>query len=297
MSIQQGKSKVVTLVPEAPMSAPVAVIYDSERRVLVGSGDLTATPSPVSTFACVLEGWTNTKFAFAVDEDEGIEPGLMILVTDPKWGTAEAEVSSVDGSIVRLVEPLPDVPEDAAEAGATVVGLDVTVTVPTTATQTLGVGFVLEVTDGDEAVRTDFAVTAYPFAGPCRARHIREKVARGWAGEYTRDERFHARAAAAVNDEIESRIMATGRYLDRFWSPKALNPLLDAMIPLVLSLRYGLREGGSTREEYNDAAERVVAARVTDLVRSIQLYNTTGDGKITDTDKGVAKRWSMELIQ
>lgn len=293
MSIQQGKSKVVTLVPEAPMSAPVAVIYDSERRVLVGSGDLTATPSPVSTFVTSPEGVTNTKFAFGVDDTEHIEPGLMLLVTDATWGVAEAEVSAVDGSVVRLVEPLPDVPD----GNSTVVGLDVTVTVPTTATQTLGVGFVLEVTDGDESVRTDFAVTAYPFAGPCRARHIREKVARGWAGEYTRDERFHARAAAAVNDEIESRIMATGRYLDRFWSPKALNPLLDAMIPLVLSLRYGLREGGSTREEYNDAAERVVAARVTDLVRSIQLYNTTGDGKITDTDKGVAKRWSMELIQ
>lgn len=292
MSIQRGKSKVLTLVPDAPMTAAAeAVIYDSEGNVLVAADALTVNPSTVNTTVFGID--SNSRHTFQVLIATGIVPGLSIIVTDPTWGVAVSEVSSIDGDIVRLVEPLPDEPDD----GATVQGLDITVTVPPAATGTLGVGYVLEVTEGDESVRTDFAVVRYPFAGPCKAQHIREKISRGFAGEFLKDETFHRRVAVTVNDEIETRIMASGKYLDRFWSPKSLAPLRDAMIPLVLSLKFGLREGGSSRDEFNDAAEKTVEARLQDVLRSVNVYDANGDGSVDSEEKSAARRWSMEFIQ
>ena len=259
--------------------------------MLVAADALTVTPSPVST--TVTGDAVNSRHTFVVGDATGITPGLSVLVTDATWGSAVSEVSAVEGTTVRLVEPLPDEPDE----DSTVVGLDITVTVPPAATGTLGVGFVLEVTEGDESVRTDFMVVRYPFAGPCKARNIREKIARGYAGEFLKDEVFHRRVAVTVNDEIETRIMASGKFIDRFWSPKALTPLCDAMIPLVLSLKYGLREGGSSRDEYNSEAEKVVAARLQDVLRSVNLYDASGDGKVDSSEKDAARRWSMEFVQ
>lgn len=288
MDIRKGTSRVVTLIPSSPMSAPSAVIYDATGEEVVGSADLTADPSAVNTTVSLD---ASSKTIFAVESTTGIVPGLTLLVSDDAWGSATSEVSAVEDGSVRLVDPLPDAPR----AGATVKGLDVTVEIPTAATQTLGVGFVVEVTDADTAMQAEFAVVRFPMAGPCKAQHIREKIARGYPGEYQRDERFHERAAEKVNQAIRNRLMGSGKYLSRFWSEPALGPLRSAMITLVLSLEYGLREGGQDRGQYNSDAERDVEARKQELLASAQTYDGNGDGKIADTEKAPS-RWRVEFL-
>lgn len=295
MDIQQGKSVVVTLVPEAPMGVPVAAAYDRRGAELVPSGSISCAASGYS--ATVVSDPTNTRSRFEVSTvSGGLSPGLFVRVTDPAWGTAIAEVSGVEGDFIRCVEPLPDIPA----AGSTIVGLNVSVTVPTGATSALGVGNVLEVTDSSapaNVARLAFAVVRFPFQGPCLARHVRERIARGFPGELLRDEQFHRRVADEVNRQIRARLLAAQNYPSRYWDPQSLASIRPAMLRLVLADQHGLREGGSTRDDYLDQAEREVEARVRDVLKSVELYDADGDGKLDDTETSGVRRWTMRLTQ
>lgn len=291
MDIRQGKSKVATLRPSSPMTSPAAVIYDDQGAVLVASDALTATPSTVE--CVVVEAATNTRYSFDVDDSSDIEPGAFLQVTSAQWGTAISEVSAVDGPTVRLVEPLPAEPV----ADDPVRGIDVSVTIPPTATAAIGTGFVLEVTEGDASVHLEFAVCRYPFIGPCDARQVRAHVSRGYPGEYTTDERFHARVADEVNDLIRAHLIGAGEFISRYWNPKAFASVVPPMIRVVLSERYGLREGSATREEYTQQEQRAADAQLQLVLKSVLTRDKNMDGKLSSDEKDASARYSIEFVQ
>lgn len=273
------------------MTSPSAVIYDDQGDILVGSGSLTATPSAVDT--TVAADAANSRHSFKVASATGIAPGLFVRVSDATWGSAISEVSSVDGTTVRLVEPLPDEPDEGSE----VVGLDVTVTIPTDATEDIGTGFVLEVTEGDESVHLEFAVVRYPFVGPCDARQVRAHVARGYPGEYTTDERFHARVAEEVNDLVRAYLIGAGEFVSRYWNPKAFASATPPLIRVVLAERYGLREGSATREEYVQQEQRAADTQLKLVLKSVLTRDKNMDGKLSAEEKDASARYSIELVQ
>lgn len=290
MDIRLGKSKVATLVPSSPMTgAATGVIYDDQGEALATG--LTVTPSAVST--TVADAPTNTRSSFEVASGAGVEPGLFVVVSDPQWGSAVSEVSAVSDDIVRLVDPLPDIPD----VGATVVGLDVLVTIPSSVTGAIGNGYVLEVTEGDESAHLEFAVVRYPFRGPCTAREVRASIARQWQGEYLSDERFHERVAADVNALVRSHLLAAGEFISRYWDPAAFASAVPPLIRLVLAERHGLREGGATREEYIAQERGEAEARLKDVVKSVRTRDKNMDGKLNSEEKDASKRYSIELVQ
>lgn len=277
MDVQQGRSKVVTLVPDSPMVSPTAAIYD---RLGADSGvTVTATASAVDTV--VVTNTANTRQAFELDDITDVAPGLHVLVADSQFGTAVGVVSAVDADtyVVRLVDPLPAVPS----ADATVKGLDVTVTIPTDATGALYLGYILEVSaSGVDPIRVEFNVVRFPFVGPCKAHHVRAVLARGYPGELSRDEQFHALVAAEVNAQIRSRLLASARYVSAYWNPDTLGPVRSPMLRLVLAEQHGLRESGADREQYLSAMRLEVTARLGDVLNSLQPADGNMDGKIDD---------------
>ncbi len=294
MDLQQGKSKVVTLIPESPMATPVAVIYDRAGDELIPSGDLSPAVSTAST--TVVANASNTRSSFVLTSASGFASGLYVRVTDATWGEAVSQVSAIDGTTCRLVDPLPDIPS----AGSAVRGLDVTVTIPADATAELDKGFVLQVHDDDDdenVVRLCFAVVRYPHRGPCLARHVRERIARGFPGEFLKDEQFHRRVAAEVNTEIRNRLLASQNYVSAYWAPEALDGLRPAMLRWVLADRHGLREAGSTRDDYLEQALAEVERATRELLKSAQIYDADGDGAVDDTELAAKRRWTMVLEQ
>lgn len=277
MDVQKGRSKVVTLVPDSPMASPVAAIYGLDGADTGVS--VSASASSFSSTVASSPTTPNTRSSIQLDSVSGLLPGASVLVTDDQFGTAQSVVSAVDASakVMRLVDALPAAPA----SGATVEGLDVTATIPTEATSALGLGYILEVTGtGAEPVRLEFNVVRFPFIGPCKAHHVRAKLARGYPGELSKDEVLHQRIADTVNAQIRARLMTSARYVSAYWNPETLEPVRAPMLLLVLAEQYGIREAGSTRDDYLSAARLEVTDRLGAVLSSRQPIDSDMSGAI-----------------
>lgn len=272
MDVQRGATKVVKVVPTAPMVGPTAVVYDRAGTVVASP---TATASALSTTTAA----DTTRAVLKLTSAVAAAAGLAVLV-----GSEIAVISRVDGVNATLVEPLSQVPAD----GTAVVGLDVSVSLTGAATTTLYAGYTLEVSaTGVDPARLVYNVVRFPFIGPCAARHVRDLLQRGYPGEaaMSRDATLHERIAAEVNESIRGRLLASNHYLSAFWSPDALGNAMAPMLRLVLGERYGLRESGSDRDQYLQSLRFEVRDRIADVVSGGQLYDGDSDGVIPDADQ------------
>lgn len=287
VDVQRGKAKTVRLVPSAPMSSPAASVYDRDDTVKASS--LACTPSTVDT--TVASDSSNTRQTFQVTSATGIVGGLHVRVTDATWGAAVGVVSSIDGTTCRLVDPLPDVPS----AGSAVRGLDVEVTIPAAATDALYRGYTLSLTDDTvESVQLAVNVVRHVYSGPCTARDVRALLARGYAGEFSKDEVKHQLIADAVNQRIRGELLASATYLSDYWDPDALALARSPVLRLVLAEDYQLREAGSSRDDYLLGLRRDVDAAIGKVLRSAHLHDSDGDGAVGE-DEG-KRAWLMELV-
>lgn len=275
--VQTGRTHAVRLVLEAPMTTPVATVYTRLRQVV-------ATPTVTASAVATRVASATARDRVTVAATTGLSVGLTLRVSGV-WGQALTRVVQVDGSAVRLSPPLPEVPL----SGATVRGLDVTVIVgPHTVPY---MGYVLEVVDSagvGPSVRCTYNSVVYPYVGPCLPHHVRELLARGFAGERALigDSVFHEAVAADVNDQIRGRLLASESYLSDYWAPSALAAVRACMLRLVLAESHGLRESGSTRDDYLQGLRFETRDRINDLLKSAQLYSRDSDGQVADEDLG-----------
>ena len=177
------------------------------------------------------------------------------------------------------VEPLPATPRD----GATVVGLDVSVVVPTEATATLSLDNLVLVETASEEISELFNVVTYPFRGPVMTIAVRDHMTRLFQGETTEDETWYARIAAECNARIRGRLLASDAYLSRYWDPDALMEIGANMLQLVLA-GYGYYSSDSTREDYMRSLRIELKERFADILKGSTPYDGDGDGTIDDVE-------------
>lgn len=278
--LQIGRARTVTLIPSVPFAQPRAHLYDGEGTLLLTP---TATASAVST--TVAESAQNSQQRLKLSSLTGVAPRLWIVVEDPTFGRARAQVSGLEGDQVRLIEPLPATPA----AGSTVKGLDIAVSLP--ALSEPAIGHVLEVEDlanpHVETTRTDINVVRYPFLGPCLPEHVRDLVAKQYGGEsrMLADAALQERIAETVNACIRARLLGYDEYASRFWSPAVLQPVRLPMLRLVLAEGYGYREAGVDPTTYLTSLRNEVKERFkSDVLRGRQLRDVDGDEKITKAE-------------
>lgn len=291
VDVQRGKAKVVRLVPSSPMASPHASLID--RAGEVKASGLVCTPSTVDVVAISVGGATRTLFQ--VTTTAGCYPGITIRVTFLDGVSAVTTVAKVDGTVngwLTVTDPLPAVPSD----DVAVHSLDVLVTIPDTATDELYLGYVLELSDldGVDSVQEVVNVVSYVYAGPCAARDVRALLARGYAGESLSDETLHQRIADEVNRQIRGRLLASAAYASSYWDPDALALVKSPMLRLVLAEQYGMREAGSSRDDYLSSLRLEVRDRVGDVVRSAQVYDHDNDGVVKDED--TKKAFLVDLV-
>lgn len=274
IDIQQDKTKALRLVPEAPMVAPTCRIVDRKGTELATP---TATAHTGST--TVATDAANDAQNFKLTSAAAFAAGDTIQVADATWGTANAVLSSVDGLYVRTVEPLPATPRD----GATVVGLDVTLTVPATATEDLGLDYMVIVEAGQEEVTELYNVVAHPYRGPVTARIVRDYMTRLFQGETTEDERWYLRVAEETNSRIRGRLLESSAYIARYWDPDALREIGSVMMKLVLA-DYGYWSHDNDREDYLRSLRIELKERVAGILKGGTAYDADGDGDIDDDE-------------
>lgn len=276
VDIQQGKTRAMRLVPQAPMVGPTCRVLDRKGAVLADPAP-TATPHAGST--TVATDADNTSQRFKLTSSAGFAIGDTIRVTDASWGTAPAVLSSVDGAFVRTVEPLPGTPRD----GSAVVGLDVSVTVPAEATETLGLDNIVIVETASEEVTELYNVVTFVYRGPVTARIVRDYMTRIYQGETTEDETWYQRVADETNGRIRGRLLESSAYISRYWDPDALREIGSVMMRLVLA-DYGYWSSDNDREDYLRSLRIELKERVAGILKGGSAYDVDGDGTIDDDE-------------
>ncbi len=313
IDIQQGKTRALRLVPDAPMVSPSCSIQTRTGGVLATP---TATPHPLST--TVSDAEENTALYLRLASVTGLAVGDTLRVTDEQFGYASAVVAAIgidvsqmstlsleyalDGApflgggyllpadysgqaFVRFIEALPAVPN----AGAAVVGLDVTLTVPVEATAALAMDNIVMISTSSEEVTELYNVVAHVYRGPCKARDVRDHIARLYAGEYANnsigdnDWHWHARVADEVNRNLRGRLLESSAYMSRYWDPDALAESGRIMLRLVLADK-GYWTGDGDREDQLRSLRLELKERIGGILAGAQAYDADNDGTIDDTE-------------
>ncbi|MCB9507973.1 MAG: hypothetical protein H6698_09605 [Myxococcales bacterium] len=263
------------------MTAPTAVVTQRDGTVVATP---TATPD---TTASTVDGTAAATDRIPVSDASGFVAGRWYACTDDAFGTALFELSAVEGSTLRLVDPLPSIPSD----GAAVFGVEVVVTVA--AIDELGEGFLLEVVDdGDggtgQQVTQDFDVSRYTFTEPVQPEHVCTYISRTWPSEVDMisDGRLHRRIAQQSNDALAARLAPAERRLERYWSPSVLAEPGRILMQIILADVHRLIPmHESDRNEYVRGLRFELKDRISDLLVAPAKYDQDGDGTIDEDEK------------
>ena len=280
LDIQQGKTKALRLVPAAPMSSPTCSIQTRRGVVLA-----TPTPTAHSLSTTVATDALNSATYVKLTSTTGLVVGDTLQVSDTTFGVAASVVAEVTGLYVRFIEPLPATPDD----GSAVVGLDVSVTVPTDATATLSMDNIVIVTAGQEEVTELFNVVTHVYRGPLTARDVRDHIARLYAGEYAgatvgdNDWQWHQRVAAEVNGNLRGRLLESAAFISRYWDPDTLAESARIMLRLVLADK-GYWTGDGDREDQLRSLRIELKERIGGMLKGGQAYDANNDGEIDDDE-------------
>ncbi len=313
IDIQQGKTKALRFVPEAPMVSPTCSIQTRTGTVLA-----TPTATPHAFSSVVADDDDNTALYVKLASVTGLAVGDTVRVTDDQFGYASAVVAAIgetvsqvstldldyalDGNpflggpnfippgysgaaFVRFVTALPAEPS----AGVAVVGLDVTLTVPVEATAALAMDNIVMVYTSSEEVTELYNVVAHVYRGPCKASDVRDHIARLYAGEYAgnttgdNDWHWHARVADEVNRNLRGRLLESSAYISRYWDPDALAESGRIMLRLVLADK-GYWTGDGDREDQLRSLRLELKERIGGILAGAQAYDADNDGTIDDTE-------------
>lgn len=280
--IKKGAIRTLTLEPPSRWTGAISAVVEDDQ------GETLESPSPTADAVdtTVATDPDNSTSTFKLASIAGVTPGRVYEVTSDAWGVARAKVAQVDDDAVTvtLVEALPGIPE----AGDAVRGVEVSVPISTTTTAAAGMNKRLILTSGEEEVLEVIHVVLHPFQFPITAREIRDYVAENWPSHPRRsDEAWIGSVRDEADEELRGRLSAAHRYAHAQWDPRALRLAARPMYRLVLASRK-LVPGSWSASDFRDAESREFERRLSDLLKSIDAYDVSGNGKVDveDTSTG-----------
>lgn len=273
VDLREGQATSLVFRPPALWASPTGLVLDP-------LGDTLEAPTPVlsTVSTTVAASAANDESQFDVVLATGIARGDLLQVTDPSWGDAQVEVSSVDGVTVTTAEPLPGVPD----TGSVVKGLDIRLPVAAITTRGLGYRAIVR-QDADELVSV-FHVVHHPFRNPIDARRVRRFVARFWASDpLLRDEETLENLAEAAGRRLRSRLLEHRSYPHRFWDADDLTE--SGVLCMMLELAEENRiPGGADPVDYRRGLILDLAKRIGGAVAGATPYDNDDDGKLSETE-------------
>ena len=273
--VVKGQAHTFTFRPEVVLASPAAKVLDTKGATLE-----TPTPSVDATSTTVAASASNTASSFAVS-GSGIERGKVYQITDPTFGTALAEVSAVDGATVKLVEPLPAVPDN----GSAIVGVEVTVAITSASTGTLGMGYrVVLSKDGSEWIQV-YNVCRHPWQPPVTARQARHYVAQWWPSDpLVSDEEALANIADEANKMVRGRLLEVAKYPNLLWDPDSLKEAGQLALMIHLA-EHNRVPGNADPIEYRRSLRFDLRDRVGGLAKSAHPYDDDDDDALDEIEQ------------
>ena len=172
---------------------------------------LTSTLDPTSS-SVVSSSRSTTTLASAAS----VVVGRTLLLTETGQPDRYAVVASVDGAAVTWAEPL----DRAPEAGASVLGVAVTVSLTAANTATRGVGYRIRLVDGHQEHVEWCSVVRHLFDAPATAADVREYLGR-IAPSASRDAAWDASMADRACSLVRTQLDQQGLRPDLFGDSSA----------------------------------------------------------------------------
>lgn len=275
VDVKQGAAHTFQLRPESVVTAPTA-------KVLSPSGKLLESPAAVvdSVSTTVATDAGNTRDVVKVASAAGITPGRVYAISDADWGQAFAEVASVNGNIVTLVEPLPGVPPN----GSAFEGTEVQVSITSASSVDRGRGFRVIMTAGTLERVQVFHVVRQPFTDPVTARHVADYL-NDW---FPRDDILKSgekrrNVAEEANSKLRSRLLESARYPDLYWDHDAFDEAAKYCMMLVLAER-GRVPGSQDLQDYRRQLWFDIQSRVGAVLKGVAPFDANDDGQLDDAE-------------
>jgi hypothetical protein len=226
-----------------------------------------------------------------VDDATGIERGVVYLVTDNQWGEALVEVSSVDGQVLTLAEPLPATPE----ASSTFQGLEVSMDVAAISDRDVAYRAIVRGPEAGQEEVARFDVVYQPWSDPLRAQDVRRYLARIYPNDpILQDEERMSDVAQKACDHVRTRLRGSDRYAHRYFDSSDLMEPCEAAMRRELALK-GLLPGNVDPAEYIRSMEFDIRDRIGDILRSSIPYDADDSGSLDSSEaNGI---WSGSLTR
>jgi hypothetical protein len=283
--VREGEGLSLTLYPPERWATPVA-------SVLSPAGVELATPTVTQSSTSTSVATTTTSaYLVELDSVTGINPGDYLEFTQAE-AKAVAKVASVrTGAVVELTPALPFTPS----AGDTVLGLGLSLTVPSSATGDRGENYAVIVTDSADPAREEratFHVVRRKFLPPITALEVREIVQDGWPGE-TFTEHAAERIADQVHHDCRQALLKTGRYAHAYVDAAAFGTVAESMVRMRLAQR-GLYPAGVDREDYLRELRSDQRVGMAELIQAFVSIDTDDDGAVDEQGPSMFTRaWSL----
>lgn len=283
IDVQQNKAYSFTFNPSELWSAATAAVYNP-------GGDLLESPTPSIDAVDTTVASASAPDVFVITSATGVTRGNIYKITDPTWGGAFAEVSSVDGTTITLTAPLPSTPDN----GSTVEGITQTVAITTTSTGTRDLGFrVLLRSAGGREMQQLFNVVRHPFDNPITPRDVREYVANFFPSDpILNDEETLAGIAERAGYMLRGRLSTIGLYPHAYIDQQAFVEPARACMRSVLA-EFNRIPGGADPVEYARSIQFDLRDLVSGIKSSLSPFDDDDDDDVTDTD--MVSVWSGYL--
>lgn len=271
--IQQAAAATLTFRPPALWASVTG-------KVLSPAGATLESPTPSVSAVATTVASATLPDTLVLTSGTGFARGQLCRFTGV-WGYAYAEIASVNGAAVTLVEPLPTTPS----AGDAVRVIDVTLAITSTSTADRGIGYRATVTNSTtgEEISTFFSVVRHPWQPPVDARMVRLFVSDRWPrNPILTDEEAMSDIASRANRLLRSALLGTGVYPHLFLDPDSFEEAASIALELAACKR-NLHTSEDRRQLERDLRADLDRA-VADIAKSAEPYDGDDDDALSDEE-------------
>lgn len=269
IQVRTSTATTVRMVTDGTWSSPTLTITDPDGGTV--SGGSAALDSTSTTLASA----PTYAYSLSLTSATGFVVGRRYQVTTDSVASI-FRVTRIDGSTIE-VDPAPAL---MPEAGDTVAGVEVSVSVP--AISTRGHGYQIVLTEGDKEEREDLDVVRRLFLLDFRDFDLRRMLAEGWPSSAVSEVAIDV-LVGDVREEIRGMMLARGAYPHEWISASAFRQLGHEVARRLLAKRYGLfPQGVSDREDYLREVRADEGRYLSQIVNSWRPADTDDDG-VVDT--------------
>tara|TARA_Y100001963_G_scaffold16099_1_gene19964 strand:+ start:4750 stop:5610 length:861 start_codon:yes stop_codon:yes gene_type:complete len=272
--VLKDAAKTFTFVPDSIWTGATCKVYSPNGVVLeTPSVTLDAVDTTVSSSA--------DEKTVTVSSATSISAGKVYQIDDATFGKRLCTVDTVSGSVLTLLEPLPNAPA----ASSTFKGIELTATSAAANHAAAGLYYRISVFDGEGGEKSEvFNVCHHLFDDPITEAELRHLVALQWPSDAILD-------SPELIDKIASDAcqMVRDRLISQASWPHLMGPT-DAFKEvgrLAARLRlcdFGLYAPGRDPDDYHRRLTFELKERIGHVIHSLHIYDSNADGAFSDED-------------